>query len=58
MRSETSIGSREDESERKKGNWKEKLQGKVGRKVIHTGAVWMPRSEEAETRFRSMFLQF
>lgn len=37
---------------------KEKLEEKVGKKVIHTGAVWMPWSEEAEMRFRSMLLQF
>lgn len=59
MRSETSSGSGDDELKRKeKGKWKEKVEEKVGGKVIHTGAVWIRWSEEAKMRFPDMLLQF
>lgn len=43
---------------KEKGKGKEKLEDKVGRKVIRTGAVWIRWSEEAEMRFPGMLLQF
>lgn len=43
---------------KEKRKWKGKLEEKVEREVIHTGAVWIHWSEEAEMRFPGMLLQF